>query len=80
MIGRLHIPLHLGRGQVVCSRHRTALLNGKTDLGFTEASQQWLPSVSWHYLGMGGGVPQKWIPWIPKKNPARQGRISTSLF
>jgi hypothetical protein len=37
------------------------------------------PAGGFHWLASGAVASAKWIPWIPQKNPARQGRDSASL-
>jgi hypothetical protein len=37
------------------------------------------PAAGFRWLAFGVLASAKWIPWIPQKNPARQGRDFASL-
>jgi hypothetical protein len=37
------------------------------------------PASGFRWLASGKVASANWIPWIPQKNPARQGRYSASL-
>lgn len=56
----------VGQGGQLCQMENTRGFNGFTAGGF-----RWLAS--------GVVASTNWIPWIPQKNPERQGRDSASL-
>jgi hypothetical protein len=56
----------MSQGGQLCQMKNTSGFNG-----FQEGGFRWLAS--------GVVASTKWIPWIPQKNPASQGRDSASL-